>query len=396
MALAHLLSDLSRAGNRAFHALIVDHALRAESGQEARVTADRAAALGAVPHILTWQTPRRSQAAARTARHRMLASACREIGAQRLFLAHTREDRIETLQMRLARRSGGRSLAAMGELDPSPAWPQGRGLVLARPLLETRRDDLRAFLTARGADWIEDPSNADPRYERVRLRLAQSQQGDEFTTRLLRLGAAARAFEQEVTMAAARLLSRGADPLAWGGLALKRDVFAEAPARVARRAMEMSMLAVSGQADLPGPARIRVLHAALRAGAQASSAGVLLTDAGILGRDPGAVTGRADGTPGAPPLDLKPGETGVFDARFEITAHQAISVLPAGRDAGEGLQAVPAVFRSGLPAFRIGTGEVFAALSPEAHRYGTLRPLTGARLRHLAFPFAGAAWFDGD
>ncbi len=41
---------------------------------------------------------------------------------------------------------------------------------LLRPFLPTRRADIRAFLTKEGQGWIDDPSNVDPHYERVRVR----------------------------------------------------------------------------------------------------------------------------------------------------------------------------------------------------------------------------------
>ena len=48
------------------------------------------------------------------------------------------------------------------------------GVVWLRPLLWANRADLRAYLTAKNAQWSEDPSNADPRFDRVRARRALS------------------------------------------------------------------------------------------------------------------------------------------------------------------------------------------------------------------------------
>ena len=82
--------------------------------------------------------------------------------------------RRETVLMRAAAGSNWRGLAGMAPLAPVPLWPEGRGLMLARPLLGARREALRKMLRARGAEWIEDPANADPAFERVRARAALS------------------------------------------------------------------------------------------------------------------------------------------------------------------------------------------------------------------------------
>ncbi|WP_158291547.1 tRNA lysidine(34) synthetase TilS [Marinicauda algicola] len=392
-ALLHILADLARAEARPLHALVVDHRLRADSAAEAETAAHAARSLGAAARVLAWTDPHATQAQARLARHRLLAEAARGTGARTLFLGHTREDRIETLAMRLARAGGGRGLAAMGELDPSPVWPQGRGLRLARPLLHTTREDLRDFLEARGADWVEDPSNADPRYERVRLRTSGLGEDPRFATRLLRLGDAARGFESRVIEAAAGLLDRAASRLAWGGLALDADAWAASAPVVQSRAMEFALLSVSGAPGLPGPGRVEAALAALARSQRRTVAGVLIDEGGRLGRDP-AAAGRADGTPGAAPLVLAPGEAGVFDGRLDAAAQDGLVVAVAGSRPADGLEAVPAAFRPGVPVIETASGERLAAFAPGAARYGTFTLLTGARLLHLAFPFGAGTWFD--
>ena len=72
--------------------------------------------------------------------------------------------------MREARGETGPGLAGMRALALSPVWPEGRDIWLVRPMLAFRRTDLRVFLRARRIDWIDDPSNQDLNYERVRVR----------------------------------------------------------------------------------------------------------------------------------------------------------------------------------------------------------------------------------
>ena len=72
--------------------------------------------------------------------------------------------------MRLARPT--RLAAAIGPqpVSVSPVWPDGRGLLVGRPLIGLRRETLRAALMAAGESWIDDPSNEAHVYERVRIR----------------------------------------------------------------------------------------------------------------------------------------------------------------------------------------------------------------------------------
>jgi tRNA(Ile)-lysidine synthase len=182
--------------------LIVDHGLRAESTVEAAATRDVLARHGIEGAILTWSgaKPRGGlQAAARLARYRLLRDECRRRGILHLLLAHHAEDQAETVAMRLARRSGPDGLAGMAALVDQPE------VRLLRPLLGVSRARLTATLLARGVQWLDDPSNVDPRFERARLRasgtpaLAHSGGGVERSVRdgkLARAAVALLAFDQ--------------------------------------------------------------------------------------------------------------------------------------------------------------------------------------------------------
>lgn len=148
--------------------LTIDHGLRAESAAEARAVADRAGRLGLFPVILEWRGDKPQtglQAAAREVRYGLLCRWCLDHGAEALLTAHTADDQAETFLMRLARGSGIDGLAGIRpELrDPMP---------VLRPLLTVSRARLQATLRAAHETWIEDPSNEDVRYERVRWRRA--------------------------------------------------------------------------------------------------------------------------------------------------------------------------------------------------------------------------------
>jgi tRNA(Ile)-lysidine synthase len=101
---------------------------------------------------------RRSEAAWRDARWTFLREIARARGA-RVATAHTADDQIETVLMRELRGAGPRGMA--GLLAPSD---------VLRPLLGFRRAALVQFVTARGVEWVEDPTNASRRFLRNRLR----------------------------------------------------------------------------------------------------------------------------------------------------------------------------------------------------------------------------------
>ena len=141
-----------------------------KSAGEARHVAAVCASLG-VPHIVRrWQGEKPKNgimAAAREARYGLLADIAHEVSANTVVTAHTLDDQRETLAMRTARLSEGEGGAGTGIAD---AMLFDRRLWIVRPFLACRRADIRAYLTRRGMSWLDDPSNEDVRYERVRTR----------------------------------------------------------------------------------------------------------------------------------------------------------------------------------------------------------------------------------
>ncbi len=147
----------------------VDHRLRPEAADEARGVAQLCAKLG-VPHeVLVWNAPDikgNVQKAAREARRGLLADWAKRLGLRDIVLGHTLDDQAETVLMRLARGSGVDGLAGMA------AKRCENGLCWHRPMLGLRRADLRAFLRDEGVGWVDDPSNEDLKYDRIKARRA--------------------------------------------------------------------------------------------------------------------------------------------------------------------------------------------------------------------------------
>jgi len=330
-----------RAG-RSVLALTVDHGLQAQSGAWTQAAAAVAAQVGVGFRALDWTGPKPASgvpAAARAARHRLLAVAAREAGAACLLIGHTFDDQLENALMRGA----GERLGPLRPWSPSPVWPEGRELFLCRPLLAERRADLQAWLAGQGWSWIDDPANDNPvsPRARARARIAGGEAGDcDDPT------------EDPPALAAMARLCRAP---AWGGLVLPRAALVEGPAL---RLLQIALACASGREALPRPARALPLLQRLRAGEVfTASLGGARLEAGrgevLIVREPGEFQRGADAR-----RALDSGETLVWDGRIALTAWRpgltagplrglAARLTPAER---AGLAQIPAAGRGALPA----------------------------------------------
>lgn len=244
-ALLHLLAQSGRRTGTAIIAATIDHGLRAASAEEAEAVARACGAL-AVQHTILgwsgWDGSGNLQDAARSARYRLLGDWARANACAQVWLGHTADDQAETFLLRLARGSGVDGLSAM------PEATKRDGIDWIRPLLAVSRERLRRFLTGERIHWIDDPSNADPRFDRIRFRNAADSLADLGLTRE-RLNATA------ANMARARAaLERMTDGLqaaasvanAAGEVLLDPAAFAQADAEIRLRLLARVLNWVSG------------------------------------------------------------------------------------------------------------------------------------------------------
>lgn len=334
LALLLLAADWAKDAGRPLLALTVDHGLNPASGawtRACRLAAERA---GSGFQALRWTGPKPTTglpAAARAARHRLLADAAREAGARVILTGHTASDVGEARTMRAA----GSTTPEPVEWAPSPAWPQGRGLFLARPLLAAGRGGIRDWLRARGETWIEDPANDDPRFARSRARVAAPAGGPQPREDLSRFAAA---------------VSGDAD----AGLVLTRAAAAH-PVVLAMAAT----CAGGGDRRTSGVALAARVAAGERFVATLAGARIEAGDEVRLFREPGRA-GLPQATVG-----------GVWDGRYEMAADGPVAGL-AGRaralpkDQRERLAALPPAARRALPVHLKETGAVLATGRPLA------------------------------
>ncbi|HUT78499.1 MAG TPA: tRNA lysidine(34) synthetase TilS [Polyangia bacterium] len=172
MGLMHLAAGVRAEAGLALTVGFVDHGLRSGTDEEWAVVRSAAGKLDldarrvAVDAAESLAAPRGDslQQWAREARYRLLAGLAGESGCDHLALGHTRDDQAETVLLRALRGAG---IDGMGGM---PARRESGGIALVRPLLGHARSEIRDWLRRRSVAWVEDPSNADPRFERVRVR----------------------------------------------------------------------------------------------------------------------------------------------------------------------------------------------------------------------------------
>ena len=380
MAMMRLAAPLGASGDADVQVASVDHGLRAASATEAGFVGAAAQALG-LPHtILRWTGEKPAsglQSAARTARYLLLLEHAAAIGADAIVTAHTADDQAETVFMRLKRGSGPRGLAGMAE-DSLIAAGAGEPVRLLRPFLAVRRRALRETLSQDRADFVEDPSNNDPAFERVRVRalLERLEASDDLTAEaLIATADASRTVACEHARAEERKFQECGgvfDP--YGGAAQSVNLAASENSGLAARLIH----AVAGAEYAPSEDRAGAALQAALAGREATICGAILyVSAGRLCicREPAAILGRAGVAPIAPVI-LAPREAVLWDNRFIVRNHTgAPAVLrPLGRDAGRlaesaadirGLQTSPGLWNEGDLAGFPGNNGDFEALAAE-------------------------------
>lgn len=285
-------------GGLSLAAVTVDHGLRPEAAAEADEVGRICRELG-VPHsIVRWEradTGAVSQADARRARHLLLAAwaAAHDVG--QIALAHTRDDRLETFLMRARQGSGWYGLAGLMPHAPSPVWPQGAALRLFRPLLAFTREDLRDDLRARGIAWIDDPSNAADRFERVRMRRLLARLPPATKDTAIRMMDRLAEMRTATASAAFELLSRHVDQHA-STASLPLDTRTRVGPEAWRRFIEAMVMAAGGAGIPPRGEGLARLLDLIAAHDPALQRGVTLAGAKIrFGR--GAVLGFSRAPP---------------------------------------------------------------------------------------------------
>jgi len=298
-------------------AATIDHGLRPASAEEARQVSKLCEHLG-IPHrILQWTGEKPAtglSAAARLARYRLLSDAAASLGADAIVTGHTLDDQIETVAMRSGRSaSDAPGLAGMAQAT----LYAGRHWIL-RPFLHTRRNAIRDHLSAQNIGWFDDPSNEDPRYERVRIRQSAPDTDPEMI---------ARAGHRRETLSAeaAAWLSGHMAAMPGPVAIISRLHDGLTPTEVRDHALAALIAVLGGKPHRPAAASLARLSAALDDGSD-----FRLTLSGTLALRRRNQLFLLRERRGLLPLSLAPGESGIWDGRYAIgnKSDVEITVMP--------------------------------------------------------------------
>ena len=170
VAMLHLAIDWAQKNSVTPHVITINHQLRTEAKAEAEWVKNHCTALGVACDSRLWSDhPARGnlQQNARKARRRLIADWAKSLGIKQVLLGHTMDDQAETFLLRLARGSGVHGLSAMATKS------HANGLEWLRPLLGIRRAALRDYLCENNLSWLNDASNHNTRFDRIKMRQAQ-------------------------------------------------------------------------------------------------------------------------------------------------------------------------------------------------------------------------------
>jgi tRNA(Ile)-lysidine synthase len=344
-------------------ACTVDHALRSGSAEEALDVAALCRRYGVRHFIRRWDSPKPKtgiQAAARESRYRLLLEAAQEAGADAILAAHTADDQRETIAMRAERKAHGVGIAGMAD-----AVLLGGRVWMLRPFLTLDRPVIRRFLTGLGESWVEDPSNANRAFERVRVREelvagALPEDGSAASQRSVLAAAAADFIAMHVRVPSTAFAAVDA-----GGIA-KALVDAGA-----WRGLMLLSAVMGGRVHGPDRASAARVRAFLESGMLSRlTAGRVVFDR----RREGLFVYRE--CRGIESVFIEPGETLLWDGRFRISNHsrQAVIVATAGSrdfthagrdDAYDGVpQGVVGRAWRAMPAVAPGEGPADATILP--------------------------------
>lgn len=388
MALAVLLHRWAHARGGMVSALIVDHGLRRAAAAEAAKVGRTLRHIGISHRILRWHGDKPTanvQAMARRARYALLNDWCVRHGVLHLALGHQLEDQAETFLLRLGRGSGLEGLAAMAAVTETPAAR------LLRPLLVLPRARLEATLRRRGLAWIEDPSNRDPVYARVRLRglspdlAAEGLNPSRLAATATRLGRARAALEQSTAYILARAVTVHPAGFVW----LDPEPLATAAPEVGLRALARTAMLVGGLEYPPRFERLERLYGRVVAGDLAG--GATLGGCRFVPRRERILVVRE--LVGVADRPIRAGEKMQWDHRFAVRVRQGARARRGGLSVGAlgtagwaevraaepaFATAIPAPARHGLPALRDGLGVISVPhLGYERSKHRKLTMLTG-------------------
>ncbi len=292
MGLLHVMAAVAVSKGWELHAVTVDHALRPEAAAEAESVARVCAGLGVAHSILRWEhgvVAGNLMDVARRARYALMADWAERRGISHILLGHTADDQAETFLMGLAREAGIDGLVGMRR-----HWNQ-ECVRFLRPFLGVERRQLRDYLAWQGVAWVDDPSNENDRFMRVKARAAlRCLEPLGIGVGTLSAVISHLSMAQDAVQAAAAETSARIATSSAGEVIMDREGWRLAPAEVRRRLLIKALRWVSGAGYAPRADAVARVEDAICQGKDAILAGcrIRVSQAAFrVVREPRAVAG---------------------------------------------------------------------------------------------------------
>ena len=336
IALLHLLHRSAPHSGWTLQAVTVNHGLRDGSDIEAAGVAAFCASLG-VPHaVLKWDhgaIAGNVMDAARQARMRLIGEWAKAHSVTHVALGHTADDQAETFLMGLARASGLDGLSGMRTF-----WRED-DIMWGRPVLRHSRADLRAYLRRHGIGWVDDPTNDDESYTRIKARKAVAALAPLGVTvkglsvTIANLAVARHALRATLAQTVSQHVIEQA-----GALQIDRAAFAALPLDLQRRMLMAAIGWLTGDIYPPRNEKQATLLFAMREGRDATLNGCRFR----IGGDSMRIVREAKAV-----ANLETPTTAVWDHRWVMDGSHAPDLTI--RALGDGLRQVPNWRDTGLP-----------------------------------------------
>jgi tRNA(Ile)-lysidine synthase len=254
MALCRLACEWSEYYGIKVVGLTVDHNLRESSAAEALQVSEWLNVFGMEHHTLSWGEGRdylnRSkspQSDARDARYHILCNWCNQNGASVILTGHHSDDQVETFLYRLIRGSGIDGLAAMD------VHIKRSGISIVRPLLQFSKSNLVATCNTFNQPYIQDFSNHDEKYTRVRIRKLITEFAKEGLDqdRLLNTIAHIRRAKSAITSFVDQFMEDHVVRHRNGSLSFSLKAFSDSPVEIALRVLAKCLMTVGNKRYTP-------------------------------------------------------------------------------------------------------------------------------------------------
>ncbi len=167
LALAYLSKIYASINNLRAEYFIIDHRIRSESTSEAKLVKELLKRFHIKAEILTWlgKKPMSNiQSVARNKRYELLFKKCKKNKIRNILIGHHQDDLFENFFIRFLRGSGLRGLVSLNKKTKIS------GINLYRPLLNFKKDDLIFLSKYIFNFYVDDPSNRDEKYQRIKVR----------------------------------------------------------------------------------------------------------------------------------------------------------------------------------------------------------------------------------